>query len=177
MKQKIIVLCCILLLLLTVSGCSLQEIPTESADVTVGILLPLSGPLSYLGDEYARGITLYETDFKESPLRLLFEDTKGSPVTAVSSVNKLLHIDDVDIVFSILSGPSSAVSPIVSADNTLLIYSAFNEKIVVENNFSLKTFIRYSTICNNISYYYEGKGIDKVTILNQFSDVGLSWTN
>lgn len=104
------------------SGCALNG-GSEQSGVTVGLLGPTSGALSYAGDAIMNSAeVLFDTDagqFEDVDFEWVMKNTEGDPNTAVSSAEQLVQQDEVDI----LSG--AAISDVGSA----VANFAFNQNV------------------------------------------------
>lgn len=86
------------------------------ADVTLGAILPLTGTSADIGEDQRRGIELAVKQLNANggllgqPVKVLFEDSAGSAMTALNAVRKLDEINHVPVVVG--SFASSVTIPI-----------------------------------------------------------------
>ncbi|MCC8095564.1 MAG: ABC transporter substrate-binding protein [Tannerellaceae bacterium] len=100
MKKLLISFILILLVSVSFSGCKEKK---DSGKIRIGITVPLSGNLAFWGDELRRGMQIYT--MKENvtdSIQLLFEDNRGIPSDAVTSMRSLIDFYDVQAVVSML---------------------------------------------------------------------------
>ncbi len=117
-----------LLVLLGLSACA--HTPTGNStqkDITVGVVAILSGDYADYGlaskaglDEAAEFINSHG-GINGHPLRLIYEDSQGDKVKAVSAYNRLLMRGVDAMIIADGSGSSSAVAPLADQTNTLTI--------------------------------------------------------
>lgn len=98
--------------------------------VKVGVILPLSGDAAAYGTSLKKGLDVSIGN----GIELVYEDSKGEPKTAVSSINKLINVDKVDIVIGdMFTNTTLAINPIANKNNILLLtptasYSEISEQ-------------------------------------------------
>lgn len=122
----------------------------QNSNVVIGTLLPETGFGAYWGAPVRKGAELAIKDLDEKygdHFSLVVEDSRSDAKTAVSGASKLISVDNADALYTEFSGISSAVSPIAKENNKVLIYSTFNQRILEDNEKSIKTFISYDVVC------------------------------
>jgi branched-chain amino acid transport system substrate-binding protein len=88
-------------------------VPTSAAQkktIKIGLYLPMTGALAFLGEGYKLGVDLAIKDLGSNidgnPLELVVADSKGNPTDAVTAARKLIEVDQVDAIIG--GGASSA---------------------------------------------------------------------
>ncbi|OZI70878.1 ABC transporter substrate-binding protein [Bordetella genomosp. 12] len=77
---------------------------TASAQVKVGVILPLSGPSATIGEDVRRAVELAVDDVnkaggvKGQRFEVIIEDSAGNPTTALGAARKLISVDKVPVV-------------------------------------------------------------------------------
>lgn len=97
----------------------------DKEKVTVGAVLPLTGPVASYGQNAKAGLDLALEEINSSPLpfelRVLYEDDAGRVDTAVSAAQKLISTNRVPlIVGEAASGLSLALAPIANRQRVVL---------------------------------------------------------
>jgi branched-chain amino acid transport system substrate-binding protein len=160
-----------ILCLLFLSSCKQDERLT-----TVGVLFPLTGDFAPYGAAIKNGV---ELAYLESPvkdkIRLIYEDEKGDPKTAVTVVNKFLSKDQVDIL---IGGASSAVAasiiPITSKNKKVLISPyATAAELFTESSYFYSLLPSDNSEGLFMSEYLVSQGIDSIGILYINNDYGV----
>lgn len=93
--------------------------PAQAAKILkVGMIMPLSGPISIVGVGLTRAVELYFDKINDEgglklggetyTLKLIAEDSKIDPVTAAAAAKKLIYKDGCRFVFGAISPPSAA---------------------------------------------------------------------
>ncbi|MCF7865417.1 MAG: ABC transporter substrate-binding protein [Candidatus Pacebacteria bacterium] len=91
---------------------------TKPNELTIGALLPLSGPASVWGENIRNGMELALQD-KQS-IKIIYEDSKGTPADGVSAFHALKQKGS-DILVSALSAVSVPVSKVALEEKTPLL--------------------------------------------------------
>jgi len=118
MKKAVILAVTIVLPLVFLSCQDKQEI------VRIGAVLPLSGNLAQLGESGKTGLLLAEeyinNKYGNKKIEFLFEDGKANPTASINAANKLITLDKIDIVFSIISAIDLSIVPIQEKERFLM---------------------------------------------------------
>lgn len=89
--------------------------PTASGKITVGLLLPLSGPSGTLGQAMLDAAEMALYDLADDQLELLTRDTKGTPDGASAAAQQVLSQGAQLILGPLLAPEVGAVKPIAEA--------------------------------------------------------------
>ncbi len=98
--------------------------------ITLGAILPLTGPGGVIGVQEQRGIELAlsranaEGGIDGRPVALSLEDNQAKPDQSVLSFNKLVDLQHVGVIFTGYSGPTLAMAPIATRKKVLLVNAA-----------------------------------------------------
>jgi ABC-type branched-subunit amino acid transport system substrate-binding protein len=89
----------------------------ETKPFTIGMIVPLSGPLAFFGKDYVRA---YELAVAARPelstlFKVRWEDSAYNSQRAISAFNALNSVDRVDLVFSFGGPMLSALAPLAEA--------------------------------------------------------------
>ena len=119
----------IIVILLIVGFITLKK-PTESEPLKIGILLPLSGNLGFLGEPAKQGaeLALEETGLTNK-YKLIFEDDQFNPQKTITAANKLISIDKVNVIISFGSSAANVVKPLAEKNKILHFAIASDPKI------------------------------------------------
>ena len=108
------------------------QVPTQR--LKVGVVVPLSGPLAFFGQDYVRTFELYTEDHPElaQSVEYVFEDSAYDSKKAISAFNKLLDVDKVDVIFS-FGGPMLSVLAPIAESRKVPFFATESEKSDCEN--------------------------------------------
>lgn len=107
-------------------------------EVTIGAVLPLTGNLAFLGESYRDAITmaLEELPKRGVTYKVIFEDDGFDPKKAASAANKLISIDNADVILSFGSPSGNAISPIAEAQHVVHINGIASDPAVAQGTYN-----------------------------------------
>lgn len=93
---------------------------------TIGVLLPLTGPVAEPGQKCLEGVKLAVSQFNalhpDQSVTAVIEDSKAEPAFGLSAVQKLLAVDKVPaIIGDLTSSVSLAVAPVTQKAHVILM--------------------------------------------------------
>jgi branched-chain amino acid transport system substrate-binding protein len=119
---RVLLVALLLVLMVFVSGCT-HNIDLVSPDTTkIGVVLPLTGPLSALGESEKNGILLALEEFPN--IEIYFEDGQANPKTSLSAAQNLITIKDVDYIITSFRGASLAIGGALHEQVPVFAYTA-----------------------------------------------------
>ena len=94
---------------------------TPDLEIKIGFILPLSGDWAFLGTGVRDAALLAKEDFKNSPYKLdiIFEDNAGSLKESATAASRLINVEKVDAIVSIISGVGFLVNPLAEKAKVL----------------------------------------------------------
>ncbi len=98
-----------------------------AAPITIGAILPLTGPGAVIGTEQMKGIqfAIKQQNAKGGvgghPINVVFEDDQAKPDQAVLAFNKLVGLQHLPMIFTAYSGPSLAMAPLTARKHVLML--------------------------------------------------------
>ncbi len=135
---KISFLCLLLLPLLAVpvAGCGPQP-QEEAQELTIGCVMPFSGPLGFIGMAMTKGLELQFNKINEEggveiggvkyKIKYIQEDSKGAPESSATATQKLVHQDGAKFVYGeILEECDEAIYQVCGPAKVLQILSSIN---------------------------------------------------
>jgi len=183
MNKKIKIILGLIILVLIVWGIystSKKSEPVSGEPIKIGMILPLTGDAGDYGQTAQKAANLaVEKIMKESNLEieLIFEDDQMVPQKAVSALQKLISINDIDYVISFSSGEMLAICPLVQENEIVLLGNGSSPEVGQCGDF---------VFSNTPSDSYQGKvladkvleeGYEKVALLYMNNDYGVGLKN
>jgi len=109
--------------------------------VKIGWMGPLTGDAASYGTSIKRGVELAQQDLGADDIKIIFEDSKCEGKDAVSVVNKLIDVDEVQaIIGEVCSGATLAAAPVAQASGVVLISAASTSpKLSQQGGFIFRT--------------------------------------
>lgn len=126
MKNVLLSFCAIFCLLSY--SCTSKE---KSDRIRVGVLMPLTGDIAFLGQSFTNAILMNADTAK---VELFIQDTKGEPKTAISILNQMIATKGLDVVVSLKPAVSESINPILEVKNIPHFVFAFSPEITNANN-------------------------------------------
>lgn len=162
----------------------------EKNVIKVGVILPLTGPASEIGNNILDGIVIaseYYDSISLKRLKLIVEDSKLDAKQAMSSANKLITIDKVDVIIGLASSTEAlAVAPICEKNKVVMISSTASTpllsdagdyifRIYPSDVYDSKVLADYAKKIKNVSILYLnndfGVGL-KNTFIENYKKIG-----
>lgn len=112
---------------LAVAAAALSGVTAASAaGLTIGALIPLSGPNAAYGTIYSHAIDLATEHINAEHLvdgkfSVKYEDSQALPQPAVIGMNKLVNVDKVPYVMSAFTGVTKAIAGVATRTKTVVI--------------------------------------------------------
>jgi ABC-type branched-subunit amino acid transport system substrate-binding protein len=100
-------------------------------EVNIGFILPLSGDWAFLGEDVRDAAMLASKNIVDEKLKLnlKFEDNAGQLKESATIANKLINIDKVDVIVSVISGVGLLINPIAEKAEVLNFGICSNTKV------------------------------------------------
>jgi len=107
-------------LIITLSACT--STPTGQVTkepIKIGMIAPMTGPVAYTGDPVREGFALAHNN---PNIEVIYEDGACNPQQALAAAQKLISIDQVDILVSaVCSSSTLAIAPVAERNGIPLI--------------------------------------------------------
>lgn len=97
---------------------------TSSTLVKIGYIVDETGPGSSYTQVQKRGISIAMDELQQagrSDIKVIYEDSKLEPKLAVSAANKLITVDNVQVIFTLSSQETIAVAPVAERAKRVVI--------------------------------------------------------
>jgi branched-chain amino acid transport system substrate-binding protein len=121
-KKFVLILCC----LLSIVSCK-QESKSENSSkntIKIGAILPLTGANAALGTSLKAGVLAAIEDKSKTNLKYhyeaIFEDNQHQPAKSATAANKLITVNQADMLLTFATGPGHVVAPL--AQNAALLH-------------------------------------------------------
>ncbi len=117
----------VILVLILIFSPSSSENPSNKETVKIGVTLPLTGDIAFLGIPDKNAVEMAKDDFAANSkydYKLFFEDDSYDSKKVTSNLQKFTNIDNVDVVTSLGSMPANIIAPIAQEKD--FVYTAFS---------------------------------------------------
>lgn len=123
------------------SGSSAGRQSSES--VRIGAILPLTGPLSFLGQPQSAALEIARKELQSHGVQvaLSVEDNKGDIAKSVAAAHKLISVDNVELAFVTTSAIANAVAPVFQEAGIPLVTICSDESIAKRYSYSVNFYV------------------------------------
>jgi branched-chain amino acid transport system substrate-binding protein len=145
---------------------------TDSSPIKIGVILPLSGELSSIGENAKNGALLAYSNLSTSTrqkVSLIFEDDKFDAKNTVSAFNKLAVVDKVSAIVCLTSTPCAAVAPLADQLKIPLIAVA-SAPVQIGHDFVVRLELSPLEEGKSLAQYVEHKSYTKIAAVVAIQD-------
>jgi len=167
------------LLLATFSACTKKE----SNIIKIGAILPLTGPVSNLGQWVKNGMDIAVSEVNASGglngknIQVVYADSKADPKEGLSAFTQMLNTDNPPVYLSAMTGVTNALIPVADKNKRVLFATTVSASGVTEkSSWVRRLFITADIDAKTMAQYAAEKlGLKKVAIILVNDDMGLSF--
>lgn len=159
-------------LLLTTGVCPIVE-AQETPTVKIGLILPLTGPMSSFGEDLARAVPLLERRFnsiqRKYRFQLLLEDGKfGHSNAAITAAKKLFAVDGVRFLMIGSSGETLQIAPFAESKRILSVAGFSSHPDVKDaGDYIFRTYIDAARGMRLVADDILKKNIERVAVISE----------
>lgn len=121
------------------AGALAVGIGSAAAEVKIGVVLPLTGPISALGIPIKKGIELMPDEIAGEKVKLIFLDDASDPTGAVRNAQKLITDEKVDLLIGGAGTPAALAMAAVASREQVQLISLAPASYPADNNKWLAT--------------------------------------
>jgi branched-chain amino acid transport system substrate-binding protein len=144
---KILITICLAVALLSLVVIGMTGFSVKEDKLKIGVVIPLTGPASYIGEEDLNGILLAKEDLKDKNIEIIVEDGRTNSKDSVTAANKLVDLDGVKVVVSSLTGPSAAIAEQLKSKDFVLLYGSTTSYTALEHQNAFLDFPTAKDFC------------------------------
>lgn len=146
---------------------------TKEPDVIkIGAVMPLTGPLAWLGQQHRWGLDIAVKDINSKGgingkrIEIVYEDDGGDPKTAVSAFNLLVLKHNVPLVFVVMSSSALAVQPVAEKKQVVLFANVGHPKVAELSKWTFRIFLTSQQEASFMAKFCnESLSIEKLAVL------------
>ena len=168
MKKILISISCLIFLIIIILVPYLRQ--REQSVIKIGLVADLTGSMAMYGNWVKKGAEIAIAEFGSDEVVLIIEDSKSDPRTAVSSFEKLISFDKIEIC--IAGNNSSAVMSMapIAERNKVLLFAALASSPNI-------TYAGEYVFRNRISGTFEAESLAKKAFSLNYKRVAVVVTN
>jgi branched-chain amino acid transport system substrate-binding protein len=183
-KKLLVLVACIILLTTALFSCTSNE-TTKSGqvDVSIGLLVPLTGGAASYGQNSQRGVELALKEFAAShpniKIKLYTEDSRGEASHGLRAAQKLVQVNNVKaIIGCVTSGVTLAVAPLMNEQKIAIISTGGSAPSISEaGEFVFRTWPSDTFEAQAMAGMLKDKNIKTLAILRVNNDYGVALEN
>lgn len=174
----------ILIISTILTGCN--QTTQENETIKIGVIVPLTNSvLASRGIDTKKSLELAVNEINSDggingkKIKLIIEDNEGKADKSLNSLNKLLMQDGkVNIFYSLFTGPTIAITPIIKENNKLLIYQSTVLSMARENNsYICNDYWNFEILGTKFAEIAYGEKANKVGLIRSQTEYGQSFEN
>lgn len=151
--------------------------------IKVGLIAPMTGTFSFLGNGNRIGATIAADIVNEEggisgrELRIIVEDSQGEPRLGISAFDKLVDLDKVTATLVALTSVSIAIQPISDEKKALIIADSNHPALVKGHPYTLRNLYSLSTLADEVVRFARSQGFQRMAVLHaseEWGEIGLS---
>lgn len=163
----------VLVTLISIPSCKKQE----EKVIKIGVMLPLTGGISFIGENFKNGLLLAQNEFGvKQGVKIVFEieDHKNSSKNGVSIMRKFLMEGNMPIVVSTITSVTNAILPLIKGNPRVIISSITSgSKLPDKSQWLFRYFLSTVDEVSAMVSYLSSIGEDTVGIFYVNDDYGL----
>jgi branched-chain amino acid transport system substrate-binding protein len=140
----------------------------EQITVRIGAILPLTGPVSFMGAEQRNVLRMAQAEInrrgKGPRIEVIVEDSRGNASDAASAYEKL-KTQGIKHVVTTLTAPSEAVKPLCERDRIVQVSLSVHSDLTDSTNFMIRPYYGLADEMKLMSRYLASKGAKRVATL------------
>lgn len=177
-KRKIIGSVLFIVILIAIIGLTFKVLRTTDKSIEMGALIPLSGNAAIYGQSMQSGIDLALEEINRKgingkELKIIYEDSKGDPKTAVTEISFL--IGGMPAIITAISGVVLSTAPLANEKKIILMNVGAKSPLISEAGDYIFSNIPNSNYDEKLfaKFVKENLNINRIAIIHLNNDYGL----
>ena len=144
-----------------------REQKTDKPTVKIGAILPLTGAMGFVGQTNK---DLYEMRLSEIPenskfkYQLIFEDDQLDAQKSLTAGQKLISLDNVDVLLASGSGPEPAIADIAAKNKKIMFSLLLNEEAPLKTKYAFNMLLLPSEYVHFLTKELNKRGLKNVGV-------------
>ncbi len=137
----------------------------ENQPIKIGVILPLTGSGSSIGEEVRNGIELARQKIS-SNIEILYEDNQTETKLNVNAAQKLISQNGVKLLITWTSAATESVAPIAEENKVVLLYGSSINGPASKYTYVFKNFASIEQDCGAIANYVKNNSVGMLGIVS-----------
>lgn len=150
---------------------------TKNTDATlsIGTILPLSGPTAYYGEQAKKGIELAREELNKSNIQVQYADSLYTPKGGVEAYQNLKATHKLNAIITLASPVSLALQPLINEDGVLEMATATTASAYSKaNDLSFRTIPGIEVQAKVLANFIADKQLKRIGVIYLNNDFGIS---
>lgn len=146
------------------------------ADLTIGVIQPLTGPAAGLGIPAKNGLQLWPESIAGEKLKIILLDDATDPTAATTSARRLIGEDMVDVLVGSMATPSSlAIAAVAGEGQTVQLSTAPIELPEGKDRWSFRLPQSTAVMATGIVEHMKKSGVKSFAFIGYADPYGENW--
>jgi len=179
MRRGLWIVIAVVVVLAIVGGIIYSQRPRPEENVIkVGAILPLTGPISYIGEQSKRGIDMAAEDINASggingkKLEIVYGDNKGEAKEGVTIAQKFISQENIKIIIATPSPVVMAIKPILEKAGVLFLGLTPHPDLLKSSQYAVRVFPSAVQDVSTLAEYLVSNSISPVFVFYIQDDYG-----
>ena len=146
------------------------------ADLTVGVILPLTGPAAGLGIPSKNGMLMWPESIAGEKLKVILLDDATDPTAATTNARRLISEEKVDVIVGSTATPSAlAIAAVASEGQTVQLASSPIELPEGKDHWSFRLPQSTAVMATGIVEHMKKNGVKSFAFIGYSDPYGENW--
>jgi branched-chain amino acid transport system substrate-binding protein len=138
----------------------------ERPILKIGIIAPMSGDASFIGEDVRNGATLALEDIGDTGVKydLIYEDNQNVNRLSNEAAQKLIHIDKADIIYSLWTNGAEIVGPLAERSHIIQFNTGWEPEAARKYHWTLVYGASYEDFAAKSVALFKQAGCKRVAI-------------
>ena len=146
--------------------------------VKIGVTQSLTGNMAVFGESMQKGISMAIDEINSNPdnvfiYEVVFEDDAMMPNRAATNVQKFIHYNKVNAIFTAFSGPANAVNSIVEQNKIPAIHRVYSDS-TTRGRYNFQNTITVAGIGNGFIKFIKKRNMKNIAVFSIQDEATLS---
>ncbi len=156
-------------------SCKKSEKYEEVKKFNIGVMLPLTGNIGFIGENFMNGMLLAKKEINSNiEVNFIFEDHKNSPKDAILIYNKFSNYNQMPIIVPTITSITNSIIPLTKKGDKLLIGSIISQTDMPDKSeWLFRYFLSTNDEVNTMVNYFNSIKLNNIGIFYVNDDYGL----
>jgi branched-chain amino acid transport system substrate-binding protein len=177
-RKTIFAIIAVLVVIAAIIGIRLAQKPAEGEVIKIGAILPLTGNLAFVGENFQKGMLLFydKENLNEKGIYIEFQDHKNDPKSGISEYRKLLLDKKVYFIVPVISSIANAIASVSKTNHIIILASVVSATDFPDiSDWVFRYYVSAENEAATMVKYWEENKVDKVGVIYVSDEYGLDF--